>query len=213
MLKRLIVISLVLSTAFLVVLGDKPEASNKKNADLKTAETKNKNAHIVLSKSSDKKTSETKVDKAEDRVDKISEKADTSSSYQTAGAPVAQGNLYYYYYPVAAYPVHADSAYDKVGSSGGGGGSLLGGIDTPLLFLLVPLVLLLAAVPLIGKTSHLTIFPFMVNICLFSFQHWQLAIRTSVDGLLEAAEPLIWMKSLVLGMNCRLKSIASFQNT
>ena len=83
---------------------------------------------------------------ADKRIDTVDEKSDiveaaASSSYE-AGAPVSQGNLYYYYYPVAAYPVHAD---DKVSSSSGS--SLT---DSPLVFILVPLVLLLIAVPVIS---------------------------------------------------------------
>lgn len=84
---------------------------------------------------------------ADKRIDTVDEKSDiveaaASSSYE-AGAPVSQGNLYYYYYPVAAYPVHAD---DKV--SGSSSGSSL--TDSPLVFILVPLVLLLIAVPVIS---------------------------------------------------------------
>lgn len=83
---------------------------------------------------------------ADKRIDTVDEKSDiveaASSSNYEAGAPVSQGNLYYYYYPVAAYPVHAD---DKVSSSSGS--SLT---DSPLVFILVPLVLLLIAVPVIS---------------------------------------------------------------
>ena len=82
---------------------------------------------------------------ADKRIDTVDEKSDiveaaASANYE-AGAPVSQGNLYYYYYPVAAYPVHAD---DKVSSSGS---SIT---DSPLVFILVPLVLLLIAVPVIS---------------------------------------------------------------
>ena len=84
---------------------------------------------------------------ADKRIDTIDEKSDiveaASSSNYEAGAPVSQGNLYYYYYPVAAYPVHAD---DKV--SGSSSGSSL--TDSPLVFILVPLVPLLIAVPVIS---------------------------------------------------------------
>ena len=84
---------------------------------------------------------------ADKRIDTVDEKSDiveaASSSNYEAGAPVSQGNLYYYYYPVAAYPVHAD---DKV--SGSSSGSSL--TDSPLVFILVPLVLLLIAVPVIS---------------------------------------------------------------
>ena len=45
--------------------------------------------------------SKTVVDTIEEKVDQVYE----------AGAPASQGNLYYYYYPVASYPVH--EAYDK----------------------------------------------------------------------------------------------------
>lgn len=97
---------------------------------------------------------------ADERSDTISEKSDivdaaaaASSSYE-AGAPVSQGNLYYYYYPVAAYPVHSNGGHgghasDKVSS---GSSSALGGdlLESPLVFILVPLVLLLIAAPLVA---------------------------------------------------------------
>merc|ERR1712226_1308251 len=84
---------------------------------------------------------------ADKRIDTVDEKSDiveavASANYE-AGAPDSQGNLYYYYYPVAAYPVHAD---DKV-SSPSSGSSIT---DSPLVFILVPLVLLLIAVPVIS---------------------------------------------------------------
>ena len=77
--------------------------------------------------------------------------APASSYDSSAAAPVS---TYYYYYPVAAYPIHnSQQAYDRNGnhgSSGGysGGSGLTSGIDkSPIVFLLVPLVLLLLAVP------------------------------------------------------------------
>jgi hypothetical protein len=45
---------------------------------------------------------------AKDRVDSLDENSDVVSNYE-AGTPVSQGNLYYYYYPVAAYPVNAQA--------------------------------------------------------------------------------------------------------
>jgi len=96
---------------------------------------------------------------ADERSDTIAEKSDivdaaaASSSNYEAGAPVSQGNLYYYYYPVAAYPVHSNGhgghASDKVSS---GSSSALGGdlLESPLVFILVPLVLLLIAAPLVA---------------------------------------------------------------
>ena len=94
---------------------------------------------------------------ADDRSDVIAEKSDivdaaaASSSNYEAGAPVSQGNLYYYYYPVAAYPVHSNGGHgasDKVSS----GSSALGGdlFESPLVFILIPLVLLLIAAPLVA---------------------------------------------------------------
>jgi len=89
---------------------------------------------------------------ADERSDKIAEKSDiveaaASSNYE-AGAPVSQGNLYYYYYPVAAYPVHSSGhgASDKVSSIGGNQDLL----ESPLIFILVPLVLLLVAAPFVA---------------------------------------------------------------
>ena len=73
---------------------------------------------------------------AEDRVDTLDEKSDVVTNYE-AGTPVSQGNLYYYYYPVAAYPVngpHHSTASDKVSSS-----SSTGLLDGPVLYILVPL--------------------------------------------------------------------------
>lgn len=89
--------------------------------------------------------------------------------------PVSTGNLYYYYYPVAAYPIdeksssigghHASSSSHYGGGGSGGhhttyqsyggghGGGLKGGGYSdfgPLAFILIPLVLLLLAVPLLG---------------------------------------------------------------
>jgi len=79
------------------------------------------------------------VEEASKVVDTIEEKVD---QVYEAGAPASQGNLYYYYYPVAAYPVH--EADDKVSAS-----SSSGLLDSPLIYLVVPLVLLLLAVPLV----------------------------------------------------------------
>ncbi|XP_040579736.1 uncharacterized protein [Lepeophtheirus salmonis] len=64
------------------------------------------------------------------------------SSYEAAAAPaVSTGNLYYYYYPVAAHPITEKPAYRPAKKNED---------FSPLLFLIVPLVLLLAAIPLIG---------------------------------------------------------------
>ena len=56
------------------------------------------------------------VEEASNVVDTIEEKVD---QVYEAGAPASQGNLYYYYYPVAAYPVH--EADDKVSASSSSG--------------------------------------------------------------------------------------------
>ena len=85
---------------------------------------------------------------AEDRVDTLYEKSDVVTNYE-AGTPVSQGNLYYYYYPVAAYPVNAQ-ATDKVSATSGTSDLL----SSPLLFILVPLLLLLVAVPVIALLSN-----------------------------------------------------------
>merc|ERR1719264_2198631 len=76
------------------------------------------------------------------------EKSDVVTNYE-AGTPVSQGNLYYYYYPVAAYPVNAQ-ATDKVSATSGTSDLL----SSPLLFILVPLLLLLVAVPVIALLSN-----------------------------------------------------------
>ena len=122
--------------------------ADKDSEDILKADLKAKISTVVA----DLKKTDVKADK---RIDEISEKSDiveaaASSNYE-AGAPVSQGNLYYYYYPVAAYPVHSNGhggygASDKVSSSSDSG-SLL---ESPLVFILVPLVLLLVAAPLVA---------------------------------------------------------------
>ena len=83
---------------------------------------------------------------AKDRVDSLDEKQDVVTNYE-AGTPVSQGNLYYYYYPVAAYPVEGPhSASDKVSAAS----SVSGLLDGPVLYILVPLVLLLIAGAVVG---------------------------------------------------------------
>lgn len=141
MLRKVIFLALVASTAF----ADKPSEVVKSKTD--TDKTTHKAGTVV-----DLDTAETqkiisgqeellkKV--AEDRVDTLDEKSDVVTNYE-AGTPVSQGNLYYYYYPVAAYPVngpHHSTASDKVSSS-----SSTGLLDGPVLYILVPLVLLLIA--------------------------------------------------------------------
>ena len=138
-----------------VAFADKPEKDL-----LKTTSVGNKKTEVTAkvrpsalkeaaSGISEKKVKIVTADKRSDVV--VSQEADeksdiyeaASQSYE-AGAPVSQGNLYYYYYPVAAYPVHAD---DKVSNTASSGSSVL---DSPLIFLLVPLVLLLIAVPVVS---------------------------------------------------------------
>ena len=154
-------------TAFVAMaMADKPEVDLLKTSSVSAKLTAAKKAQIVsaaakASKEAAGGTSEKKVkivtaDKRSDVVvqPQVDEKSDiyeaaSQSSYE-AGAPVSQGNLYYYYYPVAAYPVHAD---DKVSSSGSSGSSVL---DSPLIFLLVPLVLLLIAVPVVSLLTSNT---------------------------------------------------------
>ena len=73
--------------------------------------------------------------------------------------PVSTGNLYYYYYPVAAYPLYDNQPHNRVhnqqaSSSSYGAPSYNSYPEesslSPLLFLLVPLVLLLLAIPFLG---------------------------------------------------------------
>ena len=128
---------LLLSSA----LADKPTEEKSSSSNSKTSKTKKEISEIL------KEVSKTTIaDKRIDTVQTADEKSDlveaSSSQNYEAGAPVSQGNLYYYYYPVAAYPVNAD---DKVSSSGSS--SVL---DSPLIYILVPLVLLLIAVPLVS---------------------------------------------------------------
>lgn len=75
----------------------------------------------------------------------------TAYSAAATSAAVSQGNLYYYYYPVAAYPIHNKHQSSK-GSHGHAPTTHVQSESdiSPLLFLLVPLVLLLLAVPLIA---------------------------------------------------------------
>lgn len=80
---------------------------------------------------------------------------------------MSQGNVYYYYYPVAAHPVNPPAAPSYKAPSpsygggrrpssggknplGGGGGGLT---DSPLLLLLIPLVLLLVGIPIVAAFS------------------------------------------------------------
>ena len=129
---------LLLSSA----LADKPTEEKSSSSNSKTSKTKKEISEIL------KEVSKTTI--ADKRIDTVPQTADeksdlveaSSSQNYEAGAPVSQGNLYYYYYPVAAYPVNAD---DKVSSSGSS--SVL---DSPLIYILVPLVLLLIAVPLVS---------------------------------------------------------------
>ena len=125
-------------------------------ADLKTSESQKVIIKEVLPKKSQK------ADERADVVDVISEKSDiyeapSASSGYESGTPVSQGNLYYYYYPVAAYPVHASDKVSNSASASSGSGGLL---ESPLVFILVPLVLLLLAAPLValfvntGSTSR-----------------------------------------------------------
>jgi len=88
----------------------------------------------------------------------------SSSSYEAPAA--STGNLYYYYYPVAAYPIHnrdgkphpshghiPPSHYGSSGSSNSFSVKDSSSDETdfgPLIFLLVPLVLLLLAVPFLS---------------------------------------------------------------
>ena len=116
MLRNVIFLALVASTAF----ADKPASSAtskiKSEKSEKVSKTTTKTAGEVL----DLNTSESqqilskhedvlkKV--AEDRVDTLDEKSDVVQNYE-AGAPVSQGNLYYYYYPVASRCGHRLNFY------------------------------------------------------------------------------------------------------
>lgn len=149
MLRKIIFLALVASTAF----ADKPSTTSEVISKTLSDKTTHKAGTVV-----DLDTSETqkiisgqeellkKV--AEDRVDSLDEKSDVVANYET-GTPVSQGNLYYYYYPVAAYPVegpHHSSASDKVSAASSAGGLL----DGPVLYILVPLVLLLVVGAVVG---------------------------------------------------------------
>ena len=94
---------------------------------------------------------------ADERSDTVSEKSDIyeapSSTYES-GTPVSQGNLYYYYYPVAAYPVHASDKISSGSSSASAGSSGNSLLESPLVFILVPLILLLLAAPLVALFAN-----------------------------------------------------------
>lgn len=134
--------ALALSVIFLLVssaFADKPETKTGiKKKEVEKKADKPEVQVITADKRSDV------VVTADEKSDIYEAAAQSSSSYE-AGAPVSQGNLYYYYYPVAAYPVHADN---KVSSSSSSSGSSV--LDSPLIFILVPLVLLLIAVPVVS---------------------------------------------------------------
>ena len=150
MLRKIIFLALVASTA---AYTDKPASSDiLKKASTTSVETEETAGTILDLNTSEsqkvlttlKSNKEVLKKVAEDRVDTLDEKSDVVTNYE-AGTPVSQGNLYYYYYPVAAYPVNAQ-ATDKVSATSGTSDLL----SSPLLFILVPLLLLLVAVPVIA---------------------------------------------------------------
>ena len=153
-----------------------PKVSSKSSSTVVVKTVSSEKAKVVPAASSPSGS----VDKAEDRVDKVEEKSDSyaapapAASYSApAPAPaVSTGNLYYYY-PVAAYPIHGNggsphpshgikpsshygpprkSGYAPHRDSSGGHSSASGGTDLNdngfgIFFLLVPLAILLLAVP------------------------------------------------------------------
>ena len=154
MLRKIIFLALVASTA---AYADKPATSDiLKKASTTSVETEETAGTILDLNTSESqkvlttlKSNEEVLKKvAENRVDTLDEKSDVVTNYE-AGTPVSQGNLYYYYYPVAAYPVNAQ-ATDKVSATSGTSDLL----SSPLLFILVPLLLLLVAVPVIALLSN-----------------------------------------------------------
>ena len=154
MMRKIIFLALVASTA---AYADKPATSDMlKKASTTSVETEETAGTILDLNTSESqkvlttlKSNEEVLKKvAEDRVDTLDEKSDVVTNYE-AGTPVSQGNLYYYYYPVAAYPVNAQ-ATDKVSATSGTSDLL----SSPLLFILVPLLLLLVAVPVIALLSN-----------------------------------------------------------
>jgi len=154
MLRKIIFLALVASTA---AYADKPATSDiLKKASTTSVETEETAGTILDLNTSESqkvlttlKSNEDILKKvAEDRVDTLDEKSDVVTNYE-AGTPVSQGNLYYYYYPVAAYPVNSH-ATDKVSATSGTSDLL----SSPLLFILVPLLLLLVAVPVIALLSN-----------------------------------------------------------
>lgn len=128
-----------------IASADKAPIDLKASESQKLVSTVKEIKKIVVSSSKDSK----KQDEAQDRIDSLDEKSDiyeaASTSNLEAGNTVSQGNLYYYYYPVAAYPVHAS---DKVSSSSSSSAST-SLLESPLVFILVPLVLLLIGAALI----------------------------------------------------------------
>ena len=154
MMRKIIFLALVASTA---AYADKPATSDiLKKASTTSVETEETAGTILDLNTSESqkvlttlKSNEEVLKKvAENRVDTLDEKSDVVTNYE-AGTPVSQGNLYYYYYPVAAYPVNAQ-ATDKVSATSGTSDLL----SSPLLFILVPLLLLLVAVPVIALLSN-----------------------------------------------------------
>lgn len=155
MLRKIIFLALVAST---VAYADKPATSDiLKKASTTSVETKETAGTILDLHTSEsqkvlttlKSNEDVLKQVAEDRVDTLDEKSDVVTNYE-AGTPVSQGNLYYYYYPVAAYPVNSPHATDKVSATSGTSDLL----SSPLLFILVPLLLLLVAVPVIALLSN-----------------------------------------------------------
>ena len=114
MLRKIIFLALVASTA---AYADKPATSDiLKKASTTSVETEETAGTILDLNTSESqkvlttlKSNEEVLKKvAKDRVDSLDENSDVVSNYE-AGTPVSQGNLYYYYYPVAAYPVNAQA--------------------------------------------------------------------------------------------------------
>ncbi len=96
---------------------------------------------------------EKKPDEVQEKSDTYAAPAeDTASASYAQVSPVSTGNLYYYYYPVAAYPIHESPPHYAPPKQGYGGSIQDSGSPdfSPLLFLLVPLLLLLFAIPFLA---------------------------------------------------------------
>lgn len=136
---KIAILALAISSA---CLADKPAAkvvARKKPIEEKPVVKAAAASTITTSSKVVEKAASEKVDKvADERSDTVVEKSSTAS----------QGNLYYYYYPVAAYPIHANEKVSSTSASSHGSSNNF--LDSPIIYIGIPLVLLAIAAGVIS---------------------------------------------------------------